>query len=109
MIGRDPLSYASRPKVKKSRTLLRISKYLWRYKLFVILALFLSIISNVLALMAPKLSGLAIDAISPGKGNVLFDKVLYYVVMIIICYVVSAVFSLNENPKIAIRLPLMLR
>ncbi|MBQ2826248.1 MAG: ABC transporter ATP-binding protein [Clostridia bacterium] len=93
MIGRDPLSYASRPKVKKSRTLLRISKYLWRYKLFVILALFLSIISNVLALMAPKLSGLAIDAISPGKGNVLFDKVLYYVVMIIICYVVSAVFS----------------
>ncbi|MBR6557960.1 MAG: ABC transporter ATP-binding protein [Clostridia bacterium] len=93
MIGRDPLSYVSRPKAKKSRTLLRLGKYVWRYKWFVILAAFLSVVSNLLALLAPKLSGLAIDAISPGQGKVEFDKVLYYVVLIIICYAISAIFT----------------
>ena len=50
--------------------ILRLWKYLSRYRLLLILSLGLTVLSNVLALMGPRLSGLAVDAIEPGPGQV---------------------------------------
>ena len=57
---------------KKTRraVLLRLGKYLFKHKLILLVAFILMISSNVLALFGPKLSGLAINAIEPGAGQV---------------------------------------
>ncbi len=68
-------------------------RYLCRYRLQLFLAMVLTITGNLLALVGPKLSGKAIDAISPGKGKVDFDTVFYYAGLMVVFYVVSALFS----------------
>ncbi len=71
----------------------RLSRYLIAEKWKITLALFLTVIGNILALIGPMLSGYAIDAIEPGKGKVLFEKVFYYCGLMMILYVFSALFS----------------
>ncbi len=68
-------------------------QYLCRYRLQLFLAMVLTITGNLLALVGPKLSGKAIDAISLGKGKVNFDTVFYYAGLMVVFYVVSALFS----------------
>lgn len=77
-------------KKSKRQILLRIGKYLYQYKWLLLLALALTIISNLLALVGPSLSGRAIDYIEFGKGQVNFEKVFYYVFLMVIFYVVSS-------------------
>lgn len=55
------------------------------------LAIITTVVANVLALYAPKLIGLAIDAIGV-SGNVNFDKVFYYAIVLIIVYLISSLF-----------------
>ena len=43
-------------------TLLRLGTYLLKYKWFLVLAIILALIANILALIGPALSGNAIDA-----------------------------------------------
>ncbi len=71
----------------------RICLYLLRYKWAVLAALVMMLTSNLLALAGPKLSGLVIDAIEPGRGAVDFDTVIRYCIMLGICYAVSAGLS----------------
>lgn len=77
----------------KKYILLRLWKYLYRYKLILLLSLILVIVSNVLALWGPNLSGKAIDAIGTTAGGVDFDAVLHYATLMIIFYVTSEVLS----------------
>ena len=80
-------------KIKNFRaTLLRLGGYLLKYKWFLILAIFLAVISNVLALLGPSLSGKAIDA-AIGPGKVDFKAVFYYAKWMALFYLVSAVLS----------------
>lgn len=81
---------------KKTRraVLLRLGKYLFKHKLILLVAFVLMISSNVLALFGPKLSGLAINAIEPGAGQVDIPTATYYVILMAIFYVLSALFSL---------------
>ncbi len=83
--------------VKKPRDtksiLKRLSKYLYEDKWRLLFAILLTIVSNLLALIGPMLSGYAIDAIEPGKGLVLFQKVFHYAIWMIIFYVISSVLS----------------
>lgn len=67
--------------------------YLRRYRLPLLLAVFLTISGNLLALVGPKLSGHAIDAIEPGKDAVDFDTVFYYAGLMVIFYIFSSLFS----------------
>lgn len=67
--------------------------YLCRYRALLLLALFLTVGGNLLALVGPKLSGRAIDATTPGKGAVDFNTVFYYAGLMVIFYVVSSFFS----------------
>ena len=76
---------------------LRLGKYLTLFKGSLFLSLALVIVSNVLALIGPSLSGRAIDAIKTdpvtGKAAVDFDTVFFYCTLMGIFYVVSAVLS----------------
>lgn len=80
-----------RPKAKASQVLRRMSRYLGKYWLAILGASLLSVGANVLALLSPKLSGLAIDAIRP--EGVDFPVVIYYVVWMIVLALVSSLLS----------------
>ncbi len=71
----------------------RLWTYFYHYKGMMLLAILLTILSNMLALVGPLLSGYAIDAIEPGKGMVIFQKVFYYAGWMIAFYVASSVLS----------------
>lgn len=68
-------------------------RYLVHYRFLLLLALVLTITGNLLALVGPKLSGLAINAIEPGEGNVDFATVFYYAGWMVVFYVFSSLFS----------------
>ncbi len=70
-----------------------MGKYLFAHPVWVCIALLLMLSSNLLALAAPKISALAIDAIQPGAGNVALDKVLFYVVLLLACYAISSLLA----------------
>ncbi len=81
-----------KPKNRKG-TILRLGMYLMQYRYWVLLALALTIGSNLLALVGPMLSGYAIDAIEPGIGKVDFPRVFYYAGMMVIFYLFSSILS----------------
>jgi len=89
----NPMQDRAQSKEEKKAVLLRMGKYLFSHPVMVLLALFLMLSSNLLALAAPKISALAIDLIERGAGNVELQKVFFYVVLLLICYTVSALLS----------------
>lgn len=80
---------------KKARgaILRRLAGYLLEHKWFVFSALLLMLGANVLALIGPKLSGAAIDAIKPGEGAVDLETVAKYCLLLAVCYTASAIMS----------------
>ncbi len=80
-------------KSTRNRVLLRLAKYLFSYRLTVLLAIAIMLASNVLALLAPKLSGYAINALRLGEGRVDFDAVWTNAGLMLACYVASALLS----------------
>lgn len=80
----------AKPKDSK-KVIKRLWKYIYNYKWLLFLAIILSIISNLLALLGPKLSGNAIDAIGTVVGGVNFPKVVYYCILMVIFYVLSSI------------------
>ncbi len=72
--------------------LLRLIGYILHYWYLFIPAVLMTLFSNQLALLGPKYSGEAIDAIAR-IGGVDFDAVWYNVVRMLICYILSAVLS----------------
>lgn len=67
-------------------------KYLYRYRFGMFAVLALSLLSNVLALLGPRLSGAAIDAITGGE-HVNFPSVYRYAFLMLAFYAVSAGLS----------------
>ena len=83
----------AKKKVDKKYLFSRLGSYLYRYKLLIVLALFLVVASNLLSLWGPSLSGKAIDAIGTEAGKVDFPTVYYYVIQMLVFYVLSCAFS----------------
>lgn len=81
-----------KPKNRRG-TILRLGKYMMNYFWLLLLALILTIGSNMFSLIGPTLSGYAIDAIEFGKGRVDFERVFYYAGLMVIFYVVSSALS----------------
>ena len=77
----------------KKGTLLRLGGYLMRYKWYLVGAVALTVGSNLFSLIGPLLSGYAVDAIEPGPGKVIFEKVFYFAAWMAGFYVVSSIFS----------------
>ena len=80
------------PKTRR-QVLKRLGKYLFRHYEIVILAFILMLSSNILGIVAPRLSGKAINCIKPGAGAVDFDGVIHYVILMAVCYLGSAILS----------------
>ena len=90
---RKPSSRASsRPHRSASYLLKRLCIYLFRHKLLLLCAFALMIASNLLALLGPYLSGLAVDSLSLSTG-VDFDSVFLYCSLMIGVYIISAALS----------------
>lgn len=73
--------------------MLRLAKYMLRYKWPLLLAFLCTLGSNLFSLIGPKLTGLSISAIEPGKGAVDFGTVFYYAAWMAVFYVISAAMS----------------
>ncbi|MBQ8331412.1 MAG: ABC transporter ATP-binding protein [Clostridia bacterium] len=71
----------------------RIGGYMFRYKGRMLICFILMLVSNILALAAPKLSQKAIDAIEAGVGRVEIKSVIFYCALMLIFYITSAVLS----------------
>ncbi len=81
---------AAVPARHKFRIFLRLGTYLYKYKWNVLLAVVITIASNLFALIGPKLSGMAINAIQPGAGRVDFARVFYYCALMAVFYVLAS-------------------
>ncbi|HWT27125.1 MAG TPA: ABC transporter ATP-binding protein [Mobilitalea sp.] len=96
-----PAANTARPKISEKTdkprdtkyVLKRLWHYIYQYKWMMYMAIFLTIASNLFALLGPMLSGYAIDAIEPGKGLVVFQTVFYYAAWMIGFYIISSILS----------------
>ena len=73
--------------------LLRLSRYILRYKWLFLLALCMMFASNIIALAGPKISGNAIDALTELTGNEMVAKVGAYCLLLAILYTISSILS----------------
>lgn len=80
---------------RRRHTMKRLLQFLGRYKWGFVVALFLSIGSNLFALIGPELSGQAIDVIEAGAGGVGVDmeRVVSICLKMLIFYAASSVLS----------------
>lgn len=85
-------SKTDRPKDKKG-AMVRLTSYIIKYRVYLFAAVILGTAGNVAALVGPMIAGKAIDVISAGKGNVNFNKVMFYVVCLFIFYIISSVMT----------------
>ena len=95
--GKAPLSqedeiYRQGKPRDRRYVLIRLWGYLYQYKWLLFLALFLTLVSNLLGLVGPMLSGYAIDAIH-GVGDVDFPRVFFYAALMIGFYAVSSLLT----------------
>ncbi len=78
----------------KSNVIKRLLKYIIKNKLYVIGALVCAAFSNILMVVGPFIIGKGVDNIID-SGNVNFDIVKYYALIIIGLYLISAIFQWN--------------
>jgi len=78
---------------KKLKVLLRLGKYMTQFKWGYLAAVALSVCSNLLSLIGPKLSGEAIDAIGTQPGQADFEKIALYCTMMLGAYLLSSLMA----------------
>lgn len=78
--------------MKKNNTLSKLYSYVAENKKFLILLIISALLANVFMLIAPYISGLAIDGIK-GENNVDFAMVLKFIAILFAVYILNAVFT----------------
>lgn len=89
-------SVRKKPKDTKG-TFLRMMSYLGQYRNVIFGVFLLCFASNVLSLLGPGLAGKAINEAAAGKGQVNFDKVTYYVIRMLFCFLGSSILTVLIN------------
>lgn len=91
----NPRTYASEKlsSGRKKFVIFRLWGYLYDFKLLLICAGLMIVVSTLLALAGPDLSGKAIDAIGTQPHSADFPRVWYYVRLMLMFYIVSAILS----------------
>ena len=92
-----------KPKQPMSQTMKRLWKYLGRQRRLIVLALLLMLGSNAFALVGPKLSGMAIDAIGDAPGMADFHVILPLAIILVVMYAASSLLSYLEH-KVTLKL-----
>lgn len=92
MANHMPRGPIEKPKDRK-KVLLRLWGYICQHKWMAFAAVLLTVSSNLLALLGPKLSGQAIDAIGLQAGGVDFPAVFYYCGLMLLFYAISSLLS----------------
>ena len=82
-----------RTPVHRKYTLLRLWDYLRAHRLTLVIAALLAVVSNLLGLIGPKLSGSAIDATGLGAGQADLSLVLRLVLLMALTYIGSGVLG----------------
>ena len=77
----------------RKSVMIRLGGYLLKYRGLLFLAFIMSLSGNLLSLVGPKLSGLAIDASEPGMGKVDFSRVYYYAALMAVFFLLSSILS----------------
>ena len=99
------------PPKNRKQVLLRLGKYLLKETRTILLALLLTLISNVLSLIGPSLAGRAIDFFGEGAGHVDFPNVFKTIFLMILLYIISSFFAyllallmINISQKVVFRM-----
>ena len=79
------------------KALRRILSYVKEFRFFIIGALILSFTANVLSLIGPSLAGKAINEAAAGAGKVNFERVFYYVKLMLAFYLTSSLITIGIN------------
>lgn len=82
-----------KPKQPVKRTLGRLWRYLGAHRSMMVTALVLMILGQGAALLCPKLSGKAIDAIGLGPGQADFERVLLFSGVMLVLYLVEVLLD----------------
>lgn len=90
---KPPVGIAAPKPQNRKKVLLRLWTYLFQHKWMILAALLLTFTSNLLALLGPMLSGLAIDYIGTAPGQANFPMVFYYCGLMLVFYIVSSGLS----------------
>lgn len=75
------------------KVMIRLGRYMLRYKWLLLIAIILSFGSNLLQLVGPMLSGYAINAIEPGPGHVDLQQVFYYAGLMLCFFAISSLLG----------------
>ena len=89
----DKRKFDNKKKVPMGKTLLRLWRYIGRYRILVVLAIILALTSSLLAIVGPRLSGMAINAIDLGAGNFDMQTIYDCVFWMLVCYLTSSALS----------------
>ena len=89
----DPRRRFEGTKLPVKVLLLRLWRYMGKNRRLLVISLFLSLTSSLLALYGPKLSGEALNAIDLGAGAVDLPVVIRCVILMAVFYVVSSVLT----------------
>ncbi|MBR2896776.1 MAG: ABC transporter ATP-binding protein [Oscillospiraceae bacterium] len=81
----------------KRKTMLRLWQYLGKERRLMISALILMLLESACSLVGPKLSGMAINAIGDTAGGVDFRSVYIFCGLMLVMYVLVAVFNYLVN------------
>lgn len=91
MAGNDTL----RKKPKDTRgTMLRLLKYMGRYRIAFAGILIVCVVSNILSLLGPGYAGKAINEAAAGFGKVNIGNVLYYARRMLVVYLLSSIMTI---------------
>lgn len=75
------------------KVMIRLGRYMLKYKWLLLIAIILSFGSNLLQLVGPMLSGYAINAIEPGPGHVDFQQVFHYAGLMLCFFAISSLLG----------------
>lgn len=90
---RGKMQMKGNKKTIKTPILKRLLLYLKPYGKVLLLAVIFSVLGNFLALIGPFLAGRAVDALALGKGQVDFERVFGYCLLMLIFYGVSSLLA----------------
>ena len=93
MNRRRGVSFSKGTAKNKKYTFKRLWNYLFKFRILLIIALILTILSNLLQLLGPKLTGLIMDEIDLGAGNINFKNIYTLAAIMGIFYLISNILS----------------